>query len=125
MWKPALSIRIAESPRDKSTLAAPIGHILDLARDAGIQGISMRASGVSVTSSHAEVRAVAHEVHQRGLSVSMVTGDLALAINNHQATAAIRDIQPYLALSEMLGARLVRIMVHTDDDIPYVQRAAD
>ncbi|MCB1742050.1 MAG: sugar phosphate isomerase/epimerase, partial [Gammaproteobacteria bacterium] len=60
-----------------------------------------------------------------GLRVSMLTGDLALAANNAQATDSIRNITPYLDLAEALGCELLRVMVHEAGDIEPLRRAAD
>jgi sugar phosphate isomerase/epimerase len=96
-----------------------------MARDAGFQGLSMRASVVSVDSPPARVAAVRSLLDRLGLPVSMVTGDLPLAINNAGATGALRNIAPYLDLAAGLGCGLLRVMMHDDDDIALARRAAD
>jgi sugar phosphate isomerase/epimerase len=55
----------------------------------------------------------------------MVTGDLPLAANNSDATRALHRITPYLDLAEALGAKMVRVMLHGEHDIPLAQQAAD
>ncbi len=55
----------------------------------------------------------------------MVTGDLALAINNIDATRPLTNIAPYLDLAEALECDLVRVMMHHEDDIADARRAAD
>ena len=123
--KPAISIRIGEPPRDKTTLALDWPRLLDLARDAGFHGVSVRASAVSVTSPIAVQEAFAEGLRKRGLRASMVTGDLALAVNDASATEAIRDINPYLDLAGRLGARRLRVMLHTAADISVTRAACD
>lgn len=123
--KLSLSVRIAESPKRKDVAAMPIEELAPLARAAGFAGLSMRASVVSVTSPPARVRAVKDLLDAQGLAVSMVTGDIGLAANDASATAAIRDIGPYLDLAEGLGCRLVRVMMQSEADIPHARRAAD
>lgn len=121
----SLSIRIAESPRDKSTLAVGIDALLDQARTQGFAGVSLRASAISVHSPADAVLNLRHALQRHGLQASMVTGDLPLAINNAQATAALYNIAPYLDLAQKLGAKLIRVMLHEESDIAAAQRAAD
>lgn len=123
--KLSLSVRVAESPKRKDVAAMPIEELAPLAGGSGFAGLSMRASVVSVASPPERVRAVKALLDARGLAVSMVTGDIGLAANDQTATAAIRGIGPYLDLAEGLGSRLVRVMMHSDEDIPHAQRAAD
>lgn len=96
-----------------------------MARDAGFQGLSMRASVVCVDSPPARVAAVRSLLDGLGLPVSMVTGDLPLAINNAGATGALRNITPYLDLAAGLGCGLLRVMMHGEGDIALARRAAD
>jgi len=106
-------------------LALAWPRLLDLAREAGFEGVSVRASAVSVTSPAAAQEAFAHGLRERDLRASMVTGDLALAINNADATKAIRRIRPHLALAKRLGARNVRVMLHEAADISVTRAACD
>ena len=55
----------------------------------------------------------------------MVMGNVALAANNAQAPDCLRNITPHLDLADALGARLVRIMMQHEDDLPHARRAAD
>ncbi len=123
--KLSLSVRIAEAPGRKDVAAMPIERLAGLARRAGFQGLSMRASLVSVDSDAKRIATVRKLLDASGLEVSMVTGDLPLATNDSEATAALRNITPYLDLSKALGARLLRVMMHDENDIEAVQRAAD
>ena len=123
--KLSLSVRIAESPKRKDVAAVPIEDLAPLALAAGFQGLSMRASVVSVESPPTRVAAVRSLLGGLGLSVSMVTGDLPLAINNANATDALRNIGPYLDLADGLGCRMLRVMMHHEDDIPAARTAAD
>ena len=123
--KLSLSVRIAESPKRKDVAAIPIEELAPRAAALGFQGLSMRASVLSIDSPAERVGAVRRLLDESGLAVSMVTGDLPLAINNAEATAALRNITPYLDLAEALGARLIRVMMHDESDIAVAQRAAD
>jgi len=123
--KLSLSVRVAESPKRKDVAAVPIEQLAPLARAAGFAALSMRASVVSVASTSREVRRVKELLDAEGLAVSMVTGDIGLAANDTAATAAIRDIRPYLDLAEQLACPLVRVMMQSRDDIPHARRAAE
>jgi sugar phosphate isomerase/epimerase len=95
------------------------------AKTAGFDGLSMRASIVAIDTPIDEIEEIRKLLDRQNLKTSMVTGDLPLAINNAQATNAIRNIAPYLDLANALGATLVRVMIHNVSDIADVQRAAD
>jgi len=123
--KLSLSVRVAEPPKQKDILAVPFETLAAKARALGYAGVSMRASVVSVDSPPRQVREVRTVLDDLGLAVSMVCGDIPLAANNAAATQAIRNITPYLDLTEALGGRLVRVMMHTEEDIPHARRAAD
>jgi sugar phosphate isomerase/epimerase len=123
--KLSLSVRVGEPPKQKDITALPFADLATKAKACGYHGVSMRASVVSVDSPAARVREVRQIVDDLGLNVSAVCGDIPLAANNDQATQALRDITPYLDLTEAMGSKLVRVMMQTADDIPLAQRAAD
>ena len=123
--KLSLSVRIAESPKRKDVAAVPVETVAALAKAAGFAGLSMRASVVDIATPPDRITTVRALLDQLGLQVSMVTGDLPLAINNADASGALRDIAPYLDLAEALGSDLVRVMMHDDAEIADAQRAAD
>jgi sugar phosphate isomerase/epimerase len=123
--KGALSVRIAESPRNKAHLNMPFEDLAALIAEAGFDGVSMRASAVDVDASPERVARMRQCLNEHGLEVSMVTGDLGLAVNDASATAALGNITPYLDLAESLGSSLVRVMLHDERDIELAQEAAD
>jgi len=123
--KLSLSVRIAESAARKDRAAMPLEELAPLARAAGFEGLSMRASALSVATPPARVAAARRMLDREGLAVSMVMGNVALAANTADAPEALRDIGPHLDLAEGLGARLVRVMMHGAADIACAQRAAD
>ncbi len=123
--KLSLSVRIAESVARKDQAALPLEQLAPLARASGFQGLSMRASALSVDSPPERVRQVKTLLDRLGLSVSMVMGNVALAANTREAPAVLRHIAPHLDLAEALGTSLVRVMTQTEEDIPHLQRAAD
>ncbi|MFT5175559.1 MAG: sugar phosphate isomerase/epimerase [Gammaproteobacteria bacterium] len=123
--KLALSCRVAESSSRKDVAALPIDELIPLARTAGFAGVSMRASAVCVDTPPDRLRAVRALLASNALEASMVMGNVALAANNAQAPDCLRHITPHLDLAEALGARLVRVMMQHEDDIPHARRAAD
>ncbi len=123
--KLSLSTRVAESPTDKSVALMPLGEIADLAKRNGYSGLSMRASQVGVQSTKAELLAARRTVDAAGLEVSMVTGDVDLAINNDQAQMSLRNITPYLDLAKAMGSLIIRVMMKSESDIIWARRAAD
>lgn len=123
--KLSLSVRVGEPPKQKDTTAIPFPELAAKAKAHGYDGVSMRASVVSVGSPPERVQAVRKVLDETDLDVSAVCGDIPLAANNADAVRALRNITPYLDLTEALGSRLVRIMMQTADDIPFAQRAAD
>lgn len=123
--KLSLSVRIAESPKRKDVAAVPVETVANCAKAAGFSGLSMRASVVGIESPQERVRQVRETLDRLGLIVSMVTGDLALAVNDATATVPLRLITPYLDLAEALDCTLLRVMMHGEDDIAFAQRAAD
>ena len=100
-------------------------ELAPLARAAGFEALSMRASALSVDTSPHRIDAVRRLLDREQLAVSMVMGNVALAANTADAPACLRYITPHLDLAERLGAGLVRVMLQQPDDIAAAQRAAD
>jgi sugar phosphate isomerase/epimerase len=123
--KLSLSVRVGEPPKQKDITAIPFPELAAKAKALGYDGLSMRASVVSVDSAAARVREVRRVLDEVGIEVSAVCGDIPLAANNADAVRALRGITPYLDLTEAMGSTLVRIMMQTDADIPFARRAAD
>ena len=123
--KLALSCRIAESSTRKDVAAVPLDSLIPMARAAGFAGLSMRASAICVDTPMERVRDVRAQLDAHGLVVSMVMGNVALAANNAAAPACLRNITPHLNLADALGAKLVRVMLQHENDVPYARRAAD
>jgi sugar phosphate isomerase/epimerase len=55
----------------------------------------------------------------------MVLGNVALAANTPDAADVLRNITPHLDLAGALGAKLVRVMLQTADDVAPAQSACD
>lgn len=99
--------------------------LADLAVAAGYGGICMRASQIGVHSSQAETRAACEVLNDRGLSVTMITGDFDVVYNNDRGPNCLRNISPYLDLAESLGAPMIRICIKQPSDMEHLKRAAD
>jgi sugar phosphate isomerase/epimerase len=123
--KLSLSVRIAESLTNKETLTLPFAQVLRLASEIGYVAICSRGSVVSVTSPPDHVDRVVRLIREHGLAVSMVTGDVTLAVNDAHAVDALRSFTPYLDLAQALGTTRLRVMLQSEADIPFAQRAAD
>ena len=99
-------------------------ELADLAVSAGYEAICMRASQVGVQSSEDQIRAARQMLDERGLFVSMISGDFDIVYNNDRGPSGLRNIEPYLDLAEALGAPMIRVCMKQPDDMLYVQRAA-
>lgn len=121
---PGLSTRIAEEPGRKDRALMGLGEFAKMAKELGYEALSMRASQVSIASSAEEVEHARAALDAAGVVASMVTGTVSLAANDAQATEPLRDITPHLDLAERLGAKLVRVMIQREDDLPWANRAA-
>jgi sugar phosphate isomerase/epimerase len=122
---PALSTRMAEVPGRKDQPLLPLEEFARLAKDLGYQALSMRASQLSIDTPLDRVRRAKAALDALGLRVSMVTGTVSLAANDAQATEPLRRITPHLDLAAALGCDLVRVMMQSEEDIAWAQRAAD
>lgn len=123
--KLSLSVRIAEGFLSKEIPVLELRQVIEIAKSSGYSAICMRASQVGVRSSEAVRNAASELLSHSGLTVSMLTGDFDTVYNNAAAPAALRDIGPYLQLAERVGAKMVRVAVKEQQDIPWAQRAAD
>jgi sugar phosphate isomerase/epimerase len=121
----SVSCRIAESFLSKEEASMSFEQLADLAVAAGYDAICMRASQVGVQSPIDEVLTARKIADDRGLNISMVTGDFDIVYNNDQGPDCLRNITPYLDLAETLGAPLLRVCVKQQDDIVHAQAAAD
>lgn len=100
-------------------------YLADLARELGYAAMCMRASQAGIKTPLEQITQVKKILAGRGLPVSMVTGDIPIPANDEHAPDALRNITPYLDLTALLGADLIRIGMKTDEDIAWAQRAAD
>jgi sugar phosphate isomerase/epimerase len=123
--KLSLSVRVGEKYTDKREAAISLDQLADIAVAGGYHAICMRASQIGIHSGREDIVSKARLLSERGLHVSMVTGDFAIPENTDEGPHALRNIEPYLDLAEVLGSHLVRVALRKDEDIVWAQRAAD
>ncbi|MDP6042140.1 MAG: sugar phosphate isomerase/epimerase [Candidatus Latescibacteria bacterium] len=121
----SLSVRVAESFRNKRNTTITLPELAAIAKNAGYEALCMRASGVGTHSKPEDVAKVKTMLFEHGLLVSMVTGDFAIPENGTEGPNSLRHITPHLNLAEELSCDLLRLCIKTDEDIPFAQRAAD
>jgi sugar phosphate isomerase/epimerase len=123
--KLALSTRVAESFRNKREATIELDDLAEIAAREGYWAICMRASQVGVDDRREKARSSRASLKQRHLSVSMVTGDVAIPENGDDGPRALRTIEPYLDLADDLDCDLLRICMKSADDIAWARDAAD
>jgi sugar phosphate isomerase/epimerase len=123
--KLSLSVRVGEKYTNKREAAISLAKLADITGAAGYHAICVRPSQIGIHSRREEVLLKARLLRQRGLRVSMVTGDFAIPENTDEGPHALRNIEPYLDLAEALDCHLVRVALRKDEDIVWAQRAAD
>ena len=122
--KLSLSVRVAETASKKDATHT-FAQLTGLAAELGYEAVCMRASQVGIQSTLEQITAARKQAQSHNLHISMVTGDFAVPINNDEGPDGLRNITPYLDLTELLGADLIRIAMKVEADIPWAQRAAD
>lgn len=122
--KLSLSVRIAEAAC-KTKLNVPFRELLDLAVELGYRAVCMRASAAGIDTPRKQLEQMRRDVEDAGLSVSMVTADSDVPLNNDDGPNSLRNIGPSLDVAAALGCDLIRVCLKTDADIEHVQRAAD
>ena len=123
--KLSLSVRVAEAPGSKEETIRSFDEIATLADQLGYSAVCMRASQAGIQTPLQQITAIRQKTRQLNLAVSMVTGDFPIPINNDQGPDALRNITPYLDLTDLLGANLIRIAMKKEEDIIWAKRASD
>lgn len=121
----SISCRIAEGflSKEEATLTFP--ELANLAVESGYDAICMRASQIGIHSPPEKVSEARAILDERGLGVTMISGDFPIVYNIDQGPDCLRNITPYLDLAEALGAEKIRVALKTEADIPHAQSAAD
>ncbi len=120
----SLSVRIVEAPC-KTKLHIPFEEIVSVAAETGYNAICMRASAGGVLTPIDELQKMGQIVRDHGLTVSMVTADSDVPLNNADGPNSLRDIGPSLDVAQALGSTLIRICMKKHDDIPFAREASD
>ena len=123
--KLSLSCRITELSDNKEKTFISINSLIEMAIKNGFEGISLRPSVISTTSSKEKIFEIKKLFKLHNIEISMITGNIHLAKNDNFASDSLRNITPCLDLAEILGTSLVRVMIRSNDDILYAQRALD
>jgi len=122
--KLSLSVRVAEAAC-KTRLNVSFVELLELAVANGYHAVCLRASAGGVQTDRGELEAMRGEVEAAGLSVSMVTADFDVPLNNEQGPESLREIGPSLDVAEAFGCDLIRVCLKTGDDIDRAREASD
>ena len=120
----SLSVRIVEAPC-KTKLLVPLEPFLALAKEAGYDAICMRASAAGVGTPVERLREIRQQVQDSGLTISMVTADSDVPLNNDAGPQSLRQIDPSLDVAEALGCDLIRVCLKKEEDVAAAQGAAD
>ncbi len=121
----SLSVRVAESFRNKRNLTIALPELAEIAQNAGYKALCMRASGVGTHSPPERILEVQHLLKKHNLFVSMATGDFAIPENGPNGPDSLHHITPHLDLADALACDLLRVCIKTDANIKPAQRAAD
>lgn len=122
--KLSLSVRIAEAPC-KTRLNVPFRDLVQLAAELGYGAVCMRASAGGIGTPRLELERMRAEIERAGLTVSMVTADCDVPLNNECGPDSLSRIGPSLDVAQALGGTLIRVCLKTDADIDSARRAAD
>ncbi len=122
--KLSLSVRVVEAAC-KTKLNVPFGDLVQLAVETGYHAVCLRASAGGVQTPRDELEQMRSQVDEAGLTVSMVTADSDVPLNNSDGPNSLRGIGPSLDVAEALGCDLIRVCLKTESDIEHARRAAD
>lgn len=120
----SLSCRIAEGFLSKEETTLTFLQLADLAKAAGYDAICMRASQIGIQTPPEKVQQARQILDERGLGVTMISGDFDIVYNNERGPDGLRKIGPYLDLAETLGAPMIRVALKSEADIEPARNAA-
>ena len=122
--KLSLSVRVAENASKRDATHTFV-QLTELAANLGYEAMCMRASQIGIHSPLEQITAARKQADSLNLKVSMITGDFPVPLNNDEGPNGLRNITPYLDLTELLRSDLIRIAMKVEDDILWAQRASD
>ena len=120
----SLSVRVAENASKRDATHTFV-QLTELAANLGYEAMCMRASQIGIHSPLEQITAARKQADSLNLKVSMITGDFPVPLNNDEGPNGLRNITPYLDLTELLGSNLIRIAMKVEADIAWAQRASD
>jgi sugar phosphate isomerase/epimerase len=123
--KLSLSGRIAEPEHIKDQTALSFEELARLAREIGYQALCIRPAQIPAQAADGDIRQMRQTLDRYGLDASMVSLHTAIAANTTNTHELQRAFGRDLEIAEMLGARLMRVSVKSEEEITWVQRAAD
>ena len=122
--KLSLSVRVAENTSKRDATHTFV-QLTELAANLGYEAMCMRASQIGIHSPLEQITAARKQADSLNLKVSMITGDFPVPLNNDEGPNGLRNITPYLDLTELLESDLIRIAMKVEADIAWAQRASD
>lgn len=123
--KLSITVRIAEAEGSNRKTVMGFEEVIGIAKKIGYEAVDMRASQAGVDTPKDRLREMRKVLDKSGIKVSCITGDFDTPSNNDKAPDGLRNFGPYLDLTEILGADLIRIGLKKEEDIVWAQRACD
>lgn len=123
--KLSLSGRIGEHSHIKDKTAIGFEDLAQLASEIGYEALCIRPSQASVDTADEEIRHMRQVMDRYNLQASMVLLGGAVAANTADSGQALRAFGRQLDVTDMLGARMIRVGVNTEEDVRWAQQAAD
>ena len=123
--KLSITVRIAEASGSNQKIVMGFEELIEVVKKIGYDAVDMRASQASIHTPKERLREMRKVLDRSGIRVSCITGDFDVPSNNNKAPDGLRNIGPYLDLTENLGADLIRIGMKKEEDIAWAQRACD
>jgi sugar phosphate isomerase/epimerase len=123
--KLSITVRIAEASGSNQKTIMGFDEVVGIAKKIGYDAIDMRASQGGIQTPKERLREMRKVLDKSGITVSCVTGDFDIPSNNDDAPNALRNIEPYLDLAEILGSDMIRVGMKKDADIAAAQRSCD
>src|SRR5258705_7945790 len=107
--KLSITVRIAEAPGSNQKTVMGFDEVIGVAKKIGYEAVDMRASQAGIQTPKERLREMRKALDKSGIKVSCITGDFDVPSNNDKAPDGLRNIAPYLDLTEILGADLIRV----------------
>ena len=123
--KLSLSGRIGEHSHIKDKTAIGFEDLAQLASEIGYEALCIRPSQATVDTADEEIRHMRQILDRYNLQASMVLLGGAVAANTADSGQSLRAFDRQLDVTDMLGARMIRVGVNSEEDVRWAQQAAD